>query len=246
MNPELNEKYKEPNLELDEEKHEYKYKGVTLTSVTTLLDKYKLEFDEEKLSLKTSEKTGRTQQEILDEWNKKKEYSQVLGTSVHLYAEELVKGSITSKPVDDYDTKLRLVVDNYFKEHTGLVPIASELRVVLPVYKLAGTIDLIMKSKENEKVFLYDFKTSKEITTKSYNKKLLEPLDYLDDCNFVKYCLQLSMYKLLLKKRYNISIDGCYIIHITKDGYKEFKCIDYTSECEVILLLHLLDLNKKV
>jgi ATP-dependent exoDNAse (exonuclease V) beta subunit len=235
---ELN-KLQDKDLEFNEELHEYKYKGRTLKSVTTLLDEYKTFFDEEAMSLRVAEREGREQQQVLSEWKDKNDAGILLGNSVHKFAEAIFKGQKTEEPIDEVDKNIRKFFFKYLDEHKRLTPIASELRVILPCYGIAGTIDLIMKSEDN-KLFLYDIKTSKEITSKSYNKKLKYPLDYIDDCNFNNYSLQLSMYKLLLKKKYNIDITGCYLIHLTSIGYKEFKCNDYTSECEVILLLELL------
>lgn len=66
-------------------------------------------------------------------------------------------------------------------------------------YRVAGTADKIclLSNRKDSEVDIADFKTniSKGIQFHNdYKKRLFHPLDHLQDCNFVKYSLQLSLY----------------------------------------------------
>jgi len=94
---------------------------------------------------------------------------------------------------------------------------------------LAGTIDLVINHngvKNGEEttdrvVSLYDWKTNKEIKRKGYKgqKGILPPTEDLEDCNYIKYALQLSTYAYILEKTGSI-IYKLYIIHLREDGYE--------------------------
>jgi hypothetical protein len=221
-------------LKFDAEEHEYLYEGVKLDSVTTILKWFKTPFDTETLSKRTAEKRGITQEEILKEWDEKKEFACTMGTDVHDYAESVILKKAPKEPTSPKATKLRATVDKYFKDHPTLTPQFTEIRLAMPVHGVAGTVDLIMKS-DNGKTFLYDWKTSKQINQKDFfKKKMRHFLSHLDDCNYVHYSLQMYIYKYMLESK-GYKIDGCYVIHLQQKGWKEYKALDLTEEAKAVM-----------
>jgi len=233
-------------LKFDETKHEYTYgpMNLLLTSVTQLLNKYYQPFDSDFHAQRISKKEGKTKQEILGLWEEKKNVACDFGTKIHEYAEKFILKQPLPKADSPREQAYFNQVHEYFMDHHKLSLVSTEIKLGLPAYRLAGTADLILKS-EDGKVFLYDWKTSKEIVQDNrYKKYLLPPFNYLPDNNFIKYSLQLSMYKLLLGLVYGLKIDGIYVIHLFEDGYKEYKCLDLHMECGMLLSDRVNDLMK--
>ena len=82
-----------------------------------------------------------------------------------------------------------------------------------------GTLDGLYEI--NGKLYLIDYKTSNHIT--------------------FKYCLQLAAYRYILRTEYNINVDGCLILQLSKNevSYNEYfldlsreEHLNYMNECE--------------
>jgi len=94
---------------------------------------------------------------------------------------------------------------------------------------ICGQSDLV--EVVNNKVNIIDYKTNKEIKTESFkdwegiSKKMLNPIAHLDDCNFVHYSLQLSIYMyIILKHNPKLQPGKMFLHHIVfeeegKDKY---------------------------
>lgn len=228
-------------LTFKEKEHEYKYEGIVFESVTSLIKRFKEEFDEQKISRLSAKKLGVSQERVLANW----QLAMDEGTSVHEYAEFTILKKKVGKPITLRDKTLRTSVDKYFLSHLFLKPYLTEVRLALPTYQLAGTADLIMKTEDGTKTFLYDWKTNKKVWQSSFEgKKMKGRLSHLDDCNFVQYSLQLAIYKKMLESK-GVKVDGCYIIHLfpeeagkgnsSDEGWWEYKTLDLESEAQAIL-----------
>ena len=73
----------------------------------------------------------------------------------------------------------------------------------------------------NKKITVRDFKSNKEVTTGGYvgksgiPKKLLYPLNHLEDCDVVKFGLQLSIYGYTIKKHNpGYEVEDLFIEHV--------------------------------
>lgn len=81
-------------------------------------------------------------------------------------------------------------------------------------FNIAGQIDLLIK--DGNDIIICDYKTNKEIVTKSYFDKRLKknismkfPLNGLMDCNYIHYTLQLSLYAYMISQlnpKFNIKL----------------------------------------
>ena len=230
------------NLVFDEVPHTYKYKGELMDSVTTFLGTLFPKFDTETIAKRTAEKKGVTVKSILKEWDKKREDACDLGNKIHLYCENIVRGGHIDPETGYYVTvrqmnkKLRKCAKNekeqglrngaskFFADHFDMTPITAELQMCIPELKIAGMCDALLQSSDGQ-YFLYDWKTNKKIDRSNhYGGKMLKPYEKIDDCNLVKYSLQMFVYKYMLEKIYSIKIAGCYLVHIKEDNYQEYKC----------------------
>jgi ATP-dependent exoDNAse (exonuclease V) beta subunit len=164
--------------------------GETYTSVTTFIGKYKKPFDKDKWSKYVAQRDGLSQEEVLDKWSTITTTAQNRGTNVHLIMENYIKERKIEKGYEDF-------VDSFIKKTNGIIlpdsKILSEELLYSHEHKLAGTADLIV---ENKNIFhVMDFKTNKKFNyTNKYNEYFFEPIDYLPQCEFTTYTIQLSIY----------------------------------------------------
>lgn len=108
----------------------------------------------------------------------------------------------------------------------------SEHKLFSVKHLVSGTADLI--AKKGKKIIIFDYKTCKdeiEFTSGYYSfikfgglrikskfrvnqdKRMFRDLSHLQDCNGIKYSLQLSVYARLLEL-YKYKIVGCYLVHL--------------------------------
>lgn len=224
--------------------HTYLKNGKYLTSVTSLIAKFKNEFDLDYWSKKIALRDNKSQEQVLKEWSDKAKKSCEIGTAIHKIFEDYVdkKYSVVNENLmfdfleleDSYyedftnkkNTAIRFIQDFFIKER--LTPLFTEYIVHNDL--IAGQVDCICKNKEGE-IFIIDFKTNDKIETNSYNKYLKGVLKDIPDASFYHYSLQLSIYKQLFKKE----VKGLYLIHITKEKYNLIECIDVFKEYDLTL-----------
>jgi len=112
--------------------------------------------------------------------------------------------------------------------------------------RIAGQVDLLIVDHDGG-VIIVDFKTNKKLDKKSYfnpttkqSTKMKYPLNNIDDCNFMHYSLQLSLYFWLANKlNSNLFLKGLYIIHYDHDGnVNNHECEYLKDDVERMLAFH--------
>jgi hypothetical protein len=74
-----------------------------------------------------------------------------------------------------------------------------------------------------------DYKTNEDLFKNYKEKKLLEPFDFLLDCPYNHYQIQLSLYQILLEQT-NFFVSERWLIYLEADGnYKKYNCYNYTE-----------------
>jgi len=226
-------------VSFDSKTHSYFLKEKRLTSVTTLLSKFKNEFDSDYWSKVIAKRENTTQEEILKKWKEKAFKSTEIGTAIHKIFEDYTENKysiLNEELVFDYnELKPEYLIEFNLKETQSLrfikdffltkriIPIHSEYIVYND--KIAGQVDMICKDSAGNH-YILDFKTNEKIDFESYkSKRMLGVLNFVEDCSYYHYCLQLSIYKELLK---DIDIRKIFLVHITTENY-------FFIECENIL-----------
>ena len=156
-------------------------------------------FDEDAAAAKVAADTGRLEFEIQAEWAKKRNDASAYGTKVHEYAEAIINGSTPHKPTTEPERRAFAIVDAAVKGLSAAYEfIASEQVIFDPLYRVAGMVDLIARNRRTGHLAILDWKTCESITTDSFGKKALPPLEHVPDSKYHHYAMQLSIYAWLL------------------------------------------------
>ena len=193
--------------------HVYTIEGVgKCQSVTTILNQI-FPFDTEGISKKVAEKAKMQQSEVLAQWTSRA----TLGTNVHAFIEQKILKQALPPRVElegseslfypAADKASSLVLESY-------EPLAVELMIASPRYKLAGTIDFLGKNRKTGAILIGDWKTTGSMPTSfrlssTFNKPAEPPLSHLVNDKMCRYALQTLIYGHLLKTEgYGKLIDG--------------------------------------
>lgn len=222
---------------------DHKYQSIDKTenidwiSVTSVISLFKKEFDKQAIALKSSKSKkskwyGMTPEEIISVWDKSNSVALELGTWYHNQREEDIVSCDTIgrsgrdicivRPIEQDGVKLapdQNLTEGIYPEHMVYLKSAGICGQADRVEVIGDTIDL------------YDYKTNKEIKLNAYTnwegktEKMLEPINHLDDCNYVHYSLQLSIYMyIMLKHNPNLKPGKIVLEHIIfkKQGEDKF------------------------
>jgi hypothetical protein len=192
---------------------------------------------------------NKTQQDILDEWQKTNEESCIRGTAVHADLEnsmykmgancDLKRFGIGGKFICDKGKTSLDVENGVFPEY--LISRTSKDGIL----RIAGQIDLLIKKGNH--ITIADYKTNREIkqhsgfdTKTRQTVKMKYPLNNLDDCNYNAYTLQLSTYAWMIQQlNPDYVIDELILIHFPHEGGQVIYKLDYLkSEVEKMLRHH--------
>lgn len=231
--------YNDDFIRFEAEKHQYfGADGNEYQSVSRVLKTIQNPFDRMGISNAMSKRDGITQQEILDQWDKKRIVASDYGTLIHNGLEDYFNGrKVKDKIIEN-------LAKEFSKELSGYYKISNEHILHDKEYKIAGTTDLLLDRQKHtsaskewivdlmdyktnlEKGIYFDSITRKNGNVKHYNKFLLPPLTHLEECNYNLYALQLSSYALMLEKTYGIKIGKLFIVWIRYNDLTQL--LDYT------------------
>jgi len=210
--------------------------GKELLSSTTFISKFFEKFDTEKWSRHIANRDNMTVQEVVDMWGKKNQESRDFGTTVHNYAQSLIKKTKVPEPRTGKEKVYFTAINKFFDKENHEFFDAEKI-IGSPVYELGGQIDAL--SKTDKGIFLVDWKTNKSIDMSGFrDRRALEPIDHLQDCNYSKYSLQLSLYRYILEKEYNWKVAGQILIHLLPSGDYIKYDIEYLNDEIKKMLAH--------
>lgn len=264
---------RDPFISFDEEAHTYLGKdGNFYEPVSRVLDHVKAPFNTEMMSFNSAKKrledaslgTTVTRDEILleqdklkREWKEAAVESQNHGNNIHKYLEDY----FNMKRVDDTSPmyKIALQLRNYYAR-IGYYVAFNEVRTYSKKHLVCGTSDRCqLRTQRTKVVDWFDYKTNLRRgiefdsakrdpdtgVVKFYNKYMLAPLEHLEDCNYVRYSLQLSIYALMAELTYGVKTGRLAIVYIPPSFSKAIIYPALYLRSEAMLLLEL-NITKKV
>jgi len=228
------------SIKFIEKTHSYLSTGehdVEWTSVTSLISKYKEFFDQDAVAKKCvrnkkSKWYGLVPKDVKAIWKEEAKRATDLGTFYHNQREDELL-SLNSLGREGKDLPIfRPVIDEEGVKHSpeqvldeGVYP---EHFVYLMSKGICGQADYV--EVVNGKINIMDYKTNKEIKTSSYvdwegnSKKMLAPLQHLDDCSLNHYRLQMSLYMyIMLKHNHHLECGTMTVRHVTFEKTGEDK-----------------------
>jgi len=209
--------------------------GTNYISGTTFLKKFFKPFDEMAVAFNTAQKKGVTIESVLADWAYTRDTACRFGTRTHEIAEDCLLGRNPrnapehKKERDTFTQAWNAAC--YFKTNAKIL--AVEQIVFSVDMGIAGTIDFLAQDSAGV-IWIMDWKTNKEIkTANAYGNKGLTPIEHLDECEMVKYGLQLSLYEAIM--RYEKYLQPRQqvkraIVHLTETGWQVIETEDFATE----------------
>lgn len=226
-------------ISFNEELHEYKINNQKCISTTTLLNNYKKPFDTENIAWRYAVKNLKSVDEVIEEWEDKKNEASSKGTHLHRYAELKFACKEYDVPEESLPLILKQYIDKFYDDSIGrLIPIKSEMIVGDKDLKLCGMIDQLFYNVKEKEIQIWDYKTNKEIRTFSqYKNKMTNGLNHLQECEYNTYSLQLGIYKKIIERNTNLKLGKSYICWINdkNSSYKAFQMAEMDKEVDLII-----------
>ena len=191
---------------------------------------------------------NRTQQDILDEWDKKNKESCERGTKIHAELENSFYKSGKNVSLQRFGIGGKFECKKDYSDLDLEYGVYPEYLIYREsddgILRLAGQIDLIVK--QGNEITICDWKTNQEIKQKAgFNtqtkstSKMKYPLNNLDDANFWHYTLQLSTYAWMLQKlNPKFIIKDLIICHFDHKGNETIYHCDYLKNDVERMLSH--------
>jgi len=238
-----NQHERDKRIVFDEEPHIYYIDNRPYDiSVTGFIHSFFAHFDPDEIieknfnkwQLDTNSKYfGKSKEEIKTIWIENGEIQSQLGTALHLDIEKFYNDVPVKNDSKEFQHFLR-----YFDKHEHLKAFRTEWEVFDERLRLAGSIDMCYKDERDDKFVLCDWKRSKGISKENKWKKGQHPLNYLDDCNFIHYSLQLNIYRRILKLNYNVEVKEMFLVRLHPNALTYEKIDVPIMEREVDLLFN--------
>lgn len=217
-------------LTLKEDTHQYfDQNGQEYNSVSSVIGSVTMPFDAKRVSRNmTSSKAAADA--LQREWKAKNKRSIDWGNTVHNECENFIRyGSVKDSSFRKLEDELyRKLTKRYARNHAERI-LRDQDRLICGTGDHLGERSKVRNA--NLVVDVNDFKTNlakgvrndkakiddqtKEIV-KYYNQYLLYPLEHLEASDYVKYCLQLSMYGLMLEK-YGVKVGSMNLYYIDQE-----------------------------
>lgn len=234
----LNSHLRDSLIHFNEEEHKYSVNGKELTSVTTLIEECFPKFDADYWAARKAPQLGTTPELLKAQWEAKAQHACELGTAMHDKIEKYYMG-ITSQSDETFDLFLQ-----FAKDHT-LHPYRTEWRIFYEEYGIAGTLDFL--EYQNGTFTIYDWKRSEKLIKNGiveienpWHKTALPPVSHLADTTYYHYALQVSMYRYILEKKYDIIVskNRLAVFHPNNHRYHLIDLPYLRNEVETILNHH--------
>jgi len=155
-----------------------------------------------------------TVDELVAKWESEAETGTLVHSELQKYIEDgkKPKSIIGKRGARWFDTHILGPSTRYDSEYY------CEVRLFHEELGLAGTVDLLVHDKKSGNCYILDWKTSKKIERRGYEGKkgTTSATRTLPDCRYSKYALQMTLYRYILEKKFQIPIKASYIIHVPR------------------------------
>lgn len=234
-------------LEPIEHVYIHKETGEKFTSVTKVIGLIEQPFASDDIATAISRQpnskknpayVGLSKGDILDLWQRENDEANHYGSMVHEIVEDYLMANKFYFPKNDFEAAVIAAYEELkLDEGRELFP---ERIMFSAEFKLAGMTDLLV-DVDDELFDIGDWKTNKAFNYYSkYKTWLLPPFEYLQDCQYTIYSLQLSIYALMYEMESGKKCRHLWAAHFNKETLKFQKIpIMYMKhEAKKLLKLH--------
>jgi ATP-dependent exoDNAse (exonuclease V) beta subunit len=150
----------------------------------------------------------KTYDDIKKMWDDNAKEASNLGTIMHAKIEHFYN-DLEVEYTDECVDFLQFL--DFYSEHENLEMFRTEWVIFAEDLRITGSIDAVFKNEDGT-VTLGDWKRSKQINFKAFKGDMANhPFEYLEDCNYIHYCLQLNLYRVILEKYYDLKIKEMFL-----------------------------------
>ncbi len=228
------------------EEHKYEIDKIHFQSVTTVISRFFPLFNADEAIEKmingrnwnpSHKYWGMQDYEIKQNWEEKGIKASEQGTFLHEQIENYYLGHEYDQP-QEFD-----LFRQFTSDHDFLTPYRTEWRIFDESIGVAGTIDFIALNGDSFE--MYDWKRSLKVINKLNGAPITQNrwgrgfkgLSDIDDTSFNHYTLQLSIYRFLLEKNYQIKLSKMFVVVLHPDYERYYKVeVPYLKEKAEYLL----------
>lgn len=205
-------------ITLDESTHTYLVDGARVESVHNRIKDLRAPFDRDGISERIAKRRGWTKEEVLGDWDKKRDDACATGNALHDYVATVFGDNPHGLPVPP-NKHCQHWLDWWLGASKHLQIVAHEEPICDLGLMVAGTPDLLALSSKTKLFHILDWKTNGEFKlTNQYGDHLLRPFNDLWDCELSIYSLQVSIYRAILERSGLAGKMGDgYLIHVTEN-----------------------------
>lgn len=220
---------KDKHIQFTEEGHKYYLRGSSANTIstTTLLGKYFNGFDAD-LIIRNIMRSSRyftdpcyqyyraKASEIKEMWRQPARD----GTYNHEQLELYYNGQVADFTRYEHHYLFR----KFDRDHVRyLEPYRTEMLLFHEKLRVTGSADILYRNKLSGRFVLGDYKFIKKLKKTGGKTRGKPPLDHLPDCNYIKYALQLSVYRYILETEYGFDVEDQFLLLLHKSQEEYIK-----------------------
>jgi len=249
------------DIEFISDGHKYIHKptGTQLASVSSVYSSYFEEFDTARWAVYKARERGIEPDDMADLWKCNGDCASFAGTHMHAQIERYLNGerdldlqctfthdSIYRHVVKDLDISKEIsFFHNFIAQYSDIRPFRTEWCVYDLGLGIAGTIDLVCRTGENE-VELFDWKRSNKLIDKfsqrvidhsRFGNHAIHGLEYIPDTSYWHYVLQQNLYKYILENNYGLKVTAMHLVVLHPDNSRFYvvKVVDASRAITTII-----------
>lgn len=220
----------------DEAAHTYTtVDGQSLRNVTAIIKQLEEPFDADHWAPIKAAENGITEAEQRAAWEDSRKSAMAKGIKFHNQIQTLLeaKDLAPAEYLPETYGFLKWWTNHQQPPH-ALQPLQSEWVIGDPALGIAGTLDVLFINLQGD-LLLYDWKSGKKFLTYS-RYSLLFPFEDVPKSELHCYSLQVSLYRLILRRAGLPQVRTGKIVHFTADGnFQVYNALDYADRLEAWL-----------
>jgi len=189
-------------IHFESESHTYTFQGQVFKSVTTVVEECFEQFDADYWAARKAPGMGLTPEALKELWDRRGEEARTLGTMMH---EKIERYYLGLPNASDETYQLFTQFTHYYQ----LSPYRTEWAIFDEDSRVAGTLDFL--NCQDGVFTIYDWKRSNKLVVDGqpacespWGKRAFAPIAHIPDTTYWHYALQVSMYRYILEKNYDI------------------------------------------